>query len=127
MCQAMVFPERQRRFQQPCQYGELGDTRLDLGEPRASPTLFARRCRRTRLIPKKPNRTGDNTNGGAMNPSLDIHPTQRPASQAASAGRTPLRIASDELLRGERRLIIDHGESSYTLLLTRNGKLILTK
>jgi hemin uptake protein HemP len=62
-----------------------------------------------------------------MNPSLDIHPTQRPANQAASAGRTPLRIASDELLRGERRLIIDHGESSYTLLLTRNGKLILTK
>lgn len=62
-----------------------------------------------------------------MNPSLEIHPTQRPASQAANAGRAPQRIASDELLRGERRLIIDHGESSYTLLLTRNGKLILTK
>ncbi len=39
----------------------------------------------------------------------------------------PHRVASAELLRGQKRLIIEHGETSYTLLLTRNGKLILTK
>lgn len=39
----------------------------------------------------------------------------------------PQRIASTELLRGERRVIIEHGQESYTLILTRNDKLILTK
>jgi hemin uptake protein HemP len=39
----------------------------------------------------------------------------------------PQRVRSEALLRGGRRLIIDHGGASYTLLLTRNGKLILTK
>lgn len=39
----------------------------------------------------------------------------------------PQRVRSDTLLRGGRRLIIEHGGASYTLLLTRNDKLILTK
>jgi hemin uptake protein HemP len=39
----------------------------------------------------------------------------------------PQRVRSEALLRGGRRLIIDHAGASYTLLLTRNGKLILTK
>lgn len=40
---------------------------------------------------------------------------------------TPPRIASADLLRGKRKLIIEHGEITYILLLTRNGKLILNK
>jgi hemin uptake protein HemP len=39
----------------------------------------------------------------------------------------PPRIASSELLRGQRKLIIDHGDATYVLLPTRNGKLILNK
>lgn len=45
----------------------------------------------------------------------------------APGGPEPQRVPSEALLRGGRRLIIDHGGSSYTLLLTRNDKLILTK
>lgn len=48
-------------------------------------------------------------------------------SAAKSHARQPQRIRSDSLLQGERRLIIEHGGASYTLLLTRNDKLILTK
>lgn len=39
----------------------------------------------------------------------------------------PCRVASAELLRGKRKLIIEHGDTTYVLLLTRNGKLILNK
>lgn len=37
------------------------------------------------------------------------------------------RVPSQQLLRGGRRVVIEHGESRYTLLLTRNDKLILVK
>lgn len=46
---------------------------------------------------------------------------------ASRAVREPQRVRSDTLLRGERRLIIEHEGASYVLLLTRNDKLILTK
>jgi hemin uptake protein HemP len=39
----------------------------------------------------------------------------------------PRRVTSTDLLHGERQLIIEHGDASYTLMLTRNSKLILTK
>lgn len=37
------------------------------------------------------------------------------------------RVQSDQLLQGARRVVIEHGDASYTLLLTRNDKLILVK
>ena len=37
------------------------------------------------------------------------------------------RFRSFELLQGDSRILIDHGDDSYTLRVTRNGKLILTK
>lgn len=43
------------------------------------------------------------------------------------SAQPPHRIASTDLLHGERRLIIEHGDAIYTLIPTRNGKLILTK
>ncbi|WP_295541807.1 hemin uptake protein HemP [uncultured Thiohalocapsa sp.] len=39
----------------------------------------------------------------------------------------PRRLTSDELMQGERRIVIEHGDARYTLLVTRNDKLILVK
>ncbi|MCF7992377.1 MAG: hemin uptake protein HemP [Thiohalocapsa sp.] len=58
-------------------------------------------------------------------------PTMRQHSPSAQQGSgTPpdaQRIRSNELLKGSRRVVIEHGNASYTLLLTRNDKLILVK
>ena len=56
-------------------------------------------------------------------PELD----QPAEGQPTVVAQTPRRIASTELLRGQRRTIIQHGKASYTLVLTRNDRLILTK
>jgi hemin uptake protein HemP len=51
-----------------------------------------------------------------------------PAARHGPPAAEPLhRIPSGELLRGRRRVVIDHGDVAYTLMLTRNGKLILVK
>jgi len=42
-------------------------------------------------------------------------------------GNMPKRLRSTELLQGGRRVVIEHGDASYTLLLTKNDKLILVK
>jgi hemin uptake protein HemP len=65
-------------------------------------------------------------------PETTMTPTPQQDAAAPSGSHVPhalepRRIQSDALLGGRRRLIIDHEGSSYTLLLTRNGKLILTK
>jgi hemin uptake protein HemP len=39
----------------------------------------------------------------------------------------PPRISSAQLLRGQRTVNIEHGGQHYTLRLTRDNKLILTK
>jgi len=49
------------------------------------------------------------------------------ARPAHRSGEEPQRVRSDSLLRGGRRVIIEHAGATYTLLLTRNDKLILTK
>ncbi len=57
-----------------------------------------------------------------LSPSVAVSDrTQSPQAQE------PRRVPSQTLLGGGRRLIIDHGGATYTLLLTRNDKLILTK
>lgn len=45
------------------------------------------------------------------------------------AGRrsAPREITSTEILRGAREVLIRHGDETYRLRLTRNGKLILHK
>jgi len=53
---------------------------------------------------------------------------QMPMQAAASAkADLPPRIDSAELLRGQRTVDIKHGDQHYTLRLTRDNKLILTK
>lgn len=48
------------------------------------------------------------------------------ASEAASP-LAPKSVRSDELLHGQRELLIIHEHEVYRLRVTRNGKLILTK
>lgn len=58
-----------------------------------------------------------------------------PGSQLASTNSAPApasvpqprKIQSEELLQGRVELLIAHGEETYRLRLTRNGKLILQK
>ncbi|MFC5300772.1 hemin uptake protein HemP [Azospira restricta] len=39
----------------------------------------------------------------------------------------PPRVDSSQLLRGRRTVEIEHGEQTYTLRVTKDNKLILTK
>ncbi|MBK1630958.1 hypothetical protein CKO31_09435 [Thiohalocapsa halophila] len=56
---------------------------------------------------------------------------QQPAQSLPDSNRAaqlpPRRLTSDELMQGERRIVIEHGDARYTLLVTRNDKLILVK
>jgi hemin uptake protein HemP len=56
-----------------------------------------------------------------------MHNPDKSASRASTRITPPPRMQSTDLLRGGRRLVIEHGEARYTLLLTRNDKLILVK
>ncbi|MGC1274569.1 MAG: hemin uptake protein HemP [Planctomycetaceae bacterium] len=52
---------------------------------------------------------------------LDDEPEGEPTSPAAPV------LRSEELLRGEKEVLIEHQGSLYRLRQTRNGKLILHK
>ncbi len=55
-------------------------------------------------------------------------PEQVSSAPAASARSTNvLRINSDDLLRGNREIVIEHRGEEYRLLRTRNDRLILNK
>jgi hemin uptake protein HemP len=41
--------------------------------------------------------------------------------------RTTLKITSEQLMKGKREIIIQHGLEEYRLRITAAGKLILTK
>lgn len=51
----------------------------------------------------------------------------RASDSSSAATAPPARLASSKLLRGRRKLIIDHGDATYVLLLTHNVKLVLNK
>jgi hemin uptake protein HemP len=48
------------------------------------------------------------------------------ASASTAAARKP-RIASQRLFQGNSEIVIVHREEEYSLRITKNGKLILTK
>lgn len=52
--------------------------------------------------------------------------TKRDAEKTSASSR-PREISSQELFRGQNRLVIDHQGEKYRLQITRNGKLILQK
>lgn len=65
-------------------------------------------------------------------PSALIHRPCAPLAQhstdrSRSPAPTPRQLASDELLRDDREVLIRHGDQLYRLRHTRAGKLILTK
>lgn len=62
-----------------------------------------------------------------MQPGTQPRPDRAAEGAIAAVAQPPRRVTSADLLRGERRVIIEHGQESYTLILTRNGKLLLTK
>jgi hemin uptake protein HemP len=62
-----------------------------------------------------------------MHQTSDAKPNHGVNVHGLTATEAPPRVASSELLRGQRKLIIEHGDATYVLLLTRNGKLILNK
>ena len=54
-------------------------------------------------------------------------PTPQDAGTSVSRKVPPPVLTSEEILRGGREIQIRHGDETYWLRLTRNGKLILTK
>jgi hemin uptake protein HemP len=55
-------------------------------------------------------------------------PGEAPVTREAStAGRVGVRIASTELFRGRREIVIVHRGQEYRLHITKADKLILTK
>jgi hemin uptake protein HemP len=60
-----------------------------------------------------------------MSPRLHTQSPEKTTGGTAAASERRLR--SHQLLQGSRRVVIEHGDASYTLLLTRNDKLILVK
>lgn len=54
-------------------------------------------------------------------------PASRTVEVRSAAAKVVREMASSDLLRGEKELLIRHGDELYRLKLTRNGKLILQK
>jgi hemin uptake protein HemP len=48
-------------------------------------------------------------------------------SEAADSRPAPREVRLEDLLRGDRELLIRHGEEVYHLRITKNGRLLLTK
>jgi hemin uptake protein HemP len=64
----------------------------------------------------------------ATRPAQPILGLPRPLAQTALlAARAEAELSSRELLRGQREVVIRHGDQVYRLRHTRNDKLILTK
>lgn len=59
-----------------------------------------------------------------MPPATDTTEARLPASDPL---RKPRKVASETLLLGDRELLIQHGDDTYRLCVTRTGKLILQK
>ncbi|MDE2166278.1 MAG: hemin uptake protein HemP [Alphaproteobacteria bacterium] len=47
--------------------------------------------------------------------------------QEPPTGRTVPKVASEQIMRGQREIVIQHGPEEYRLRITAMGKLILTK
>lgn len=61
-----------------------------------------------------------------QNPLGEQRADSRPAD-ASDGQRGPPSMSSSALFKGARELMIEHQGVYYTLRITRNGKLILTK
>jgi hemin uptake protein HemP len=48
-------------------------------------------------------------------------------AEVSGAGPSHVRVSSREIFRGQREIVILHGDHEYRLRITRADKLILTK
>jgi len=55
------------------------------------------------------------------------HPESKPVSQKETTPLKPLSLYSRDIFQGKKYVIIHHNEQEYRLMVTRQGKLILTK
>lgn len=60
----------------------------------------------------------------APDPSPEPGRDSQPPEPASAA---PREVLLEDLLRGDRELLIRHGHEIYHLRITRNGRLLLTK
>lgn len=58
---------------------------------------------------------------------MDTLPAAPPKPSVDDSSEQPRRVDSSQLLRGARTVEIEHAGQRYTLRLTRENKLILTK
>ena len=58
---------------------------------------------------------------------MQTNPATPKPSAAPVPTETQQRVDSNQLLRGQRTVEIEHGEQRYTLRVTKDNKLILTK
>jgi hemin uptake protein HemP len=54
-------------------------------------------------------------------------PVRPSRGRSPARGNSPPRVDAHELLGASRQVTINHAGADYTLRITRNGKLILTK
>lgn len=64
-------------------------------------------------------------------PAVQTHPQgltlARPLTSRSASSEPEVELSSGTLLRGQREVVIRHGDQVYRLRHTRNDKLILTK
>ena len=58
---------------------------------------------------------------------MQTNPATPTPAAAPVPTETQQRVDSNQLLRGQRTVEIEHGEQRYTLRVTKDNKLILTK
>ena len=58
---------------------------------------------------------------------MRLHSAEAPKPDRAETPAATPRLSSEDLLQGLRRVVIDHEGIQYTLHLTRQNKLLLTK
>jgi hemin uptake protein HemP len=64
---------------------------------------------------------------GSGNALLEPPPVGTGSAPGPAAAESPRRVKSEELLRGDAEVLIEHQTSVYRLRRTSQGKLILTK
>ncbi len=64
-----------------------------------------------------------------MTTEPEMTSTEQPPTQAQATAQSdlPSRLSSSQIFCGRKTVEIDHGEQRYTLRVTKDNKLILTK
>lgn len=58
---------------------------------------------------------------------MSTAPAERTVLRIARNTDRPVRVTSEQLMRGAQKIVILHDDNEYTLQVTRQNKLLLTK